>query len=68
MTNKKQQVEQVVWNITQTAQRLGIDRRTLKEYMKSGLIAYSLIGKKYFFTDEDIQLFLAKTRRDVDKA
>jgi len=37
---------------------LGIGERTLRRYREDGLISYSKVGDKIFYSDDDIRAFL----------
>ena len=39
---------------------LGIKETTMRKYRKEGYIGYSLVGDKYWYSDNDIQEFLLR--------
>lgn len=42
---------------------LGVSSRTMRKYRQAGKIAYSSIGRKYFYKSEDLNKFLEKFRK-----
>ncbi len=40
------------------SEMLGVGERTLRKYREEGLISYSRVGDKIFYSDEDIRNFL----------
>jgi excisionase family DNA binding protein len=45
-------------SITETCSMLNISKRTLQRYRDTGLLTFSQIGNKIYFTLEDIQHFM----------
>lgn len=43
---------------------LGINDKLIKKYRDNGLLGYSRVGDKYWYTKEDVEKFLLKTHID----
>ena len=43
---------------------LGINDKLLKKYRDNGLLGYSRVGDKYWYSEQDIEKFLSKTHID----
>ncbi len=41
---------------------LGIEERLIRKYREQGLLAYSKVGDKYWYSQQDVLDFLEKTR------
>ena len=41
---------------------LGVEERLIQKYREQGLLAYSKIGDKYWYSQQDVLDFLEKTR------
>ena len=54
-----------VYSSEALAELLGIGERTLRKYREEGLISYSRVGDKIFYSDEDIRSFLLKNHVDA---
>jgi len=50
------------YTTTQTAQKIGIDRKTLMRYLKQGRIKGYRIGGRTKFMEDDIREYLEKNR------
>ena len=48
-----------LYNVTETAEKLGVTRQTLHNYIRYGLIETKIVGNKTFFTDTIITNFLS---------
>lgn len=44
---------------------LNVNIKTLKKYRDTGHLGYSQIGDKFFYTPNDISLFLSKTHQEA---
>ena len=47
-----------IFNVNDTAQKLHISTVTLRRFIKKRVIPFHKIGKKYYFTEEDINEYL----------
>ena len=43
---------------------LGINDKLLKKYRDNGLLGYSRVGDKYWYSEQDLEKFLSKTHID----
>ena len=41
---------------------LGVEERLIRKYREQGLLAYSKVGDKYWYSQQDVLNFLEKTR------
>lgn len=41
---------------------LGVEERLIRKYREQGLLAYSKVGDKYWYSRQDVIAFLEKTR------
>lgn len=41
---------------------LGVEERLIRKYREQGLLAYSKVGDKYWYSQQDVLDFLEKTR------
>lgn len=54
----------VVYNSRQVCEMLGISNKLLERYRYDGLLPFSRVGDKYWYTQEDIDMFMIITHRD----
>lgn len=47
-----------IYNNTEVKELLGVQDKLLKKYRDNGLLAYSQVGDKYWYTQADIDKFL----------
>lgn len=52
-----------IYNFRETLEKLRISKNVLKDLIKEKKINYRLIGKRKFFTEEDISQFLEDSKR-----
>lgn len=52
-----------IYNLEDLQETLGVGERTLLRYLSEGALTGFKIGREWRFTDEDIQLFIAKRRK-----
>lgn len=49
-----------LYNITETAKKIGISKVTLHKYIRLNLIEYKVVGNTTYFTQELIDSFISK--------
>lgn len=54
-----------VYNNKELATLLGVSDKTLRQYRNEGLISYSRVDDKIWYTQEDVDEFLQKHRYDA---
>ena len=50
------------YNNKELCKVLGVEERLIQKYREKGLLAYSKIGDKYWYSQQDVLDFLEKTR------
>lgn len=50
------------YNNKELCKVLGVEERLIQKYREQGLLAYSKIGDKYWYSQQDVLDFLEKTR------
>lgn len=54
----------VVYTNATLKERLGVGDKLIKSYRDSGYLPYSKVGDKFFYTDEDLEVFLKRFHKD----
>lgn len=54
----------VVYSSRQVCEMLSISDKLLARYRYDGLLTYSRVGDKYWYTQQDIEMFMKMTHRD----
>lgn len=54
----------VVYSSRQVCEMLGISDKLLARYRYDGLLTYSRVGDKYWYTQQDIDVFMKMTHRE----
>lgn len=65
LSNLKVPPMKTVYNNTEIKGLLGIQDKLLKKYRDEGLLGFSLVGDKYWYTQNDVEKFLANTHQDA---
>ena len=55
----------VVYNSEQVREMFDISDKLLARYRYDGILPYSRVGDKYWYTQEDIDAFLQNTHKDM---
>lgn len=55
----------VVYNNRQVCEMLGISDKLLVRYRYDGLLPYSRVGDKYWYTQDDVDSFLTSTYKNM---
>ena len=55
----------VVYNSEQIREMFDISDKLLTRYRYDGILPYSRVGDKYWYTQEDIDTFLQNTHKDM---
>lgn len=58
----KIKAESKIYTNNEIKKELNVEDKLLKKWRDNGLLAYSKIGDKYFYTSKDISDFLERTR------
>ena len=64
LNSNKPASEKLIYNNKTLSEELGISQKTLKKYRDEGLINFSQLYDKFFYTSADVRDFLAKRRTD----
>ena len=51
----------LIFNNKKIKDLLGINDKLLKKYRDNGLLGYSRVGDKYWYSQQDVEKFLSKT-------
>ena len=60
ITGKSSNPEDIIYDNADTLRLLKVSRRTLQSWRTDGLISFSQIGSKLFYTQKDINEFIQK--------
>ena len=52
-----------VYTSQQVCEMLGINAKLLRQYRYNGMLAYSRVGDKYWYTQKDIDEFMENNKR-----
>lgn len=63
LSNLKEIHSKKIYNNNEIKNLLGVQDKLLKKYRDDGLLAYSQVGDKYWYTEKDIDQFLAHTHQ-----
>jgi excisionase family DNA binding protein len=53
-------METKLYSVKEAAPKINCSEITMRRFIKSGVIGYKKIGKRFFFTDQHIQNYLDK--------
>lgn len=51
-----------IYTLEELSEQLGMDKQTLRNYIKNGRLTASKIGNKYFVTSESVMEFMNNNR------
>lgn len=60
ITGKSSNPEDIIYDNADTLRLLKVSRRTLQSWRTEGLISFSQVGSKLFYTQKDINEFIQK--------
>lgn len=57
----KKCVEKKIYSNEDVRELLSVNDKLIRKYRDDGLLSYSRVGNKYFYSSDDIKVFLEKT-------
>jgi len=65
LLSKNMQPQQKLYNNAEALKYLGVCQATLQKYRDWGLIEFSQTGRKIYYTQENLDTFLAKNKKEA---